>query len=162
MADDRWLKLYQSYGSLIYTRCLKILADAAAAEDATQETFIRAYKHLAKVKDVTEALPWIYNIATHYCLNLLRDGQRRAEPMAELPERSGQHAEESLGQRDLLLRLFKLVPEKVHAVAWLYYMEGLDQTEVARVLGISRRTVVYRLAELAQAAEQLESGGSLK
>ncbi|HYO69960.1 MAG TPA: sigma factor-like helix-turn-helix DNA-binding protein, partial [Archangium sp.] len=63
---------------------------------------------------------------------------------------------------DLLLRLFKLVPEKVHAVAWLHYMEGLDQTEVARVLGISRRTVVYRLAELAQAAERLKSGGSPK
>ncbi|HLM43520.1 MAG TPA: sigma factor, partial [Myxococcaceae bacterium] len=70
MADDRWLALYQTYGSLIYSRCLKILADAASAEDATQETFIRVYKHLASVKDVTEALPWIYNIATHYCLNL--------------------------------------------------------------------------------------------
>ncbi|WP_309895083.1 sigma-70 family RNA polymerase sigma factor [Archangium sp.] len=160
MPDDRWMALYQSYGPLIYARCRKILQDETAAEDATQETFMRAYKHLAKVKDASEALPWIYNIATHYCLNLLRDGRRWAEPVAEVPERSGQHAEESCGDRDFLLRLFERVPEKVRVVAWLHYMEGLDQSEVARVLGVSRRTVVYRLAELTEAAAHLRTGGA--
>jgi len=159
MPDDRWMALYRTYGPLIYTRCRKMLRDETAAEDATQETFMRAYKHLAKVKDMSEALPWIYNIATRYCLNLLRDGRRQAEPMAQMPERSGQHAEEGFGDRDFLLRLFERVPEQVRVVAWLHYMEGLDQSEVARVLGLSRRTVVYKLTELAEAAVRLRTGG---
>jgi len=162
MADDRWMALYLAYGPLIYARCLKILANEAAAEDATQETFIRAYKHLEKVKDVNEALPWIYRIATSYCLNQLRDANRRAQPMAELPERPGQNAEESLGDRNFLLRLFETVPEQVRLAGWLCHMEGLEHAEVARVLGVSRRTVVYRLAELARAADGLRAGGHPK
>lgn len=160
MSDERWEELYQAYGPLIYARCRKILGEDSAAEDATQETFIRAYKHLAKVKDVKEALPWIYNIATHYCLNVVRDSRRRAEPVGELPERAGAHAEESFGERDFLLRLLDQVDEKVRVVAWLHHMEGLDQGEVARVLGVSRRTVVYRLTELAEVAARLRAGGS--
>lgn len=159
MSEERWQELYDAYGSLIFTRCRKILEDDAAAEDATQETFIRAYNHLAKVKDVKEALPWIYNIATHYCLTLVRESRRRAVPVASMPERAGTHAEESLSDRDFLLRLLDGLPEKVRVVAWLHHMEGLDQGEVARVLGISRRTVVYRLEELADIAARMRAGG---
>ncbi|HEX5751968.1 MAG TPA: sigma-70 family RNA polymerase sigma factor [Archangium sp.] len=159
MSDDRWEALYQTYGSLIYARCRKILGEDTAAEDATQETFIRAYKHLTKVRDEREALPWIYSIATHYCLNVVRDRQHRAEPVEHLPEREGAHAEESFSDRDFLLRLLDRLPEKVRLVAWLHHMEGLDQGEVARVLGVSRRTVVYRLQELADVAARLRAGG---
>ncbi|HEX5746788.1 MAG TPA: sigma-70 family RNA polymerase sigma factor [Archangium sp.] len=159
MADKRWEELYLAYAPLIYSKCRKILDDDASAQDATQETFIRAYVHLAKVRDVKEALPWIYSIATRYCLQARRNVRRQARPVGELPEPQGVHAEESFTNRDFLLRLLERVPEKVKVVAWLHYMEGLDQGEVARVLGLSRRTVVYRLAELSEMAAQLRARG---
>lgn len=157
MSDQRWRELYRSYGPLIYARCRKMLGDDVAAEDAAQETFIRAYKHLDKVKSTREALPWIYRIATHYCLNVQRAGKQRAVPVAETPERPGEHAEDSLSHRDFLLKLLDRLPEKVHTVAWLHHVEGLEVGEVALMLDISRRTVMYRLAMLVQIASSMRA-----
>lgn len=157
---ERWLRLYEEYGPLIYAQCRKILGDDAAAEDATQETFIRAYQQLSSAAGISEALPWILRVATHYCLNERRNAALRPSPVQELPERQGRHAEELLCERDFLLRLLERTPEKLRAVAWLYYMEGLRQEEVARVLDISRRTVINRLAELASLATRLDTARS--
>src|SRR5437762_3845020 len=68
---DRLTGLYRMYGPIIYARCMRLLGDRAAAEDATQETFIRVHRHLHKAPD--EALGWIYRIATNYCLNEIRN-----------------------------------------------------------------------------------------
>src|SRR6267378_1378915 len=77
MTEDRLTPLYRTYGPIIYARCMKLLGDRATAEDATQETFMRVHRHLDKAPDSTEALAWIYRIATNYCLNEIRDRKRR-------------------------------------------------------------------------------------
>jgi RNA polymerase sigma-70 factor, ECF subfamily len=59
--------------------------DPAAAEDAAQETFLRVYRHLARVPADREALHWIYRVATNLCLNELRDRSVRAVPTGDLP-----------------------------------------------------------------------------
>jgi len=150
--DDRLSRLYRQYGGLIYARCRRLLADDAAAEDATQETFVRVQRHLERAPD--EALAWIYRIATNYCLNELRDRRRRAVPHDELPEQADRPVEEQLANRDLAVRLVARAPEKLRAVACLHHVDGLDQGEVARVLGISRRTVVTRLQTFAENAHK--------
>ena len=55
--------------------------------------------------------------------------------------------EDLLADRALCATLIARAPEKLRVVAWLYFVDGLDQIEVAEVLGISRRTVFNRLAE---------------
>src|SRR5438067_1617670 len=109
-----------------------------------QETFMRVQRHLAKAPDSREALAWIYRIATNYCLNELRDRKRRAQPQGALAECAVAGVEELLGDRDLVARLLRRAPSKASAVAWLHHVDGLQQEEVARVLGISRRTVLNR------------------
>src|SRR5262245_5915597 len=85
--SDELSRLYKMYGPFIYARCCKLLGDPAAAEDATQETFLRVERHLAKVPPRSnEALAWIYRVATNYCLNELRNRKRRPEPREDLPE----------------------------------------------------------------------------
>jgi RNA polymerase sigma-70 factor (ECF subfamily) len=145
--DDRLTTLYRMYGPVIYARCARLLGDRAAAEDATQETFVRIHRHLAKAPDPSEALAWVYRIATNYCLNEIRDRKLRPVAEAEMPELATGNLEAALADRDLVARIVKRSPEEVRAVAWLHHVDGMDQGEVARVLGISRRTVVNRLAE---------------
>jgi RNA polymerase sigma-70 factor (ECF subfamily) len=148
MDDQRLSQLYREYGGLIYGRCRRLLGDDAAAEDATQETFLRVQRHLDRAPDASEAIAWVYRIATNYCLNELRDRRRRAEPRAEplaVEVPSGPPVEELLADRDLAARLVARAPEKLRSVAFLHYVDGMDQGEVARVLGVSRRTVVTRL-----------------
>jgi RNA polymerase sigma-70 factor (ECF subfamily) len=152
MTEDRLTELYRTYGPVIYNRCLRLLGDRAAAEDATQETFVRVHRHLDKAPEAQEALAWVYRIATNYCLNELRDRKLRPELRDELPEVSGHSAETVLADRDLAARMIQRSPESLRVVAWLHYVDGIDQGEVARVLGISRRTVASRVAEFRRLA----------
>jgi RNA polymerase sigma-70 factor (ECF subfamily) len=142
--DDRLTSLYRTYGAPIYWRCLRLLGDRAAAEDATQETFMRVYRHLDRAPDGEDAIRWICRIATNYCLNELRNTRRRPEPVAALPERPFDLA--ALSDRDLARQVIARAPEDQRAIAWLYHVDGCDQEEVARIMEVSRRTVVSKLA----------------
>jgi RNA polymerase sigma-70 factor (ECF subfamily) len=128
------------------------LRDDALAEDATQEVFVRVLRHIESAPDDAAALAWIYRISTNYCLNQIRDRSRQAEPTApsDLPEASGDHPEPELMDRDLAMKLVSRAPEKLRAAAVLYYVDGMEQEQVARTLGISRRTVINRLQEFTE------------
>ena len=147
MPEDRLSELYRKFGPHIYERCRRLLRDAAAAEDATQETFVRVQRHLDKAPNDDEALVWIYRVATNYCLNELRNQKLRPQPVAELPEQMGPSFEGQILESDVVTRLMANVSEDLRSVAYLHFFDGLDQGEVARVLGISRRTVVNRLSD---------------
>lgn len=149
--------LYRKYGALIHARCRRILGDGPAADDATQETFVRVYRHLANAPTPEEAVPWVYRIATNYCLNELRNRRGRPEPMAELPERAGGFSEADLADAQLARAIIARTPEKLRACAYLHYVDGLTQDEVAQVLGISRRSVVTHLASFLENARKFLS-----
>ena len=155
MAEDRLSDLYRKFGPHIYERCRRLLRDAAAAEDATQETFLRVQRHLEKAPNDGEALVWIYRVATNYCLNELRNQKLRPQPVAELPDQLGPSFEGQIVEGDMVSRLMSNAPEELRAVAFLHFFDGLDQGEVARVLGISRRTVVNRLSEFKERSRAL-------
>lgn len=154
MADARVADLYRKYGPAIYSRCRRLLKDDVAAEDATQEVFVRVLRHIQSAPDDQAALAWIYRISTNYCLNQLRDRARHAEPVEEIPEQPGEHPEPSMLDRDLALRLVMRSPENLRAPAILYYVDGLEQEKVAQALGISRRTVINRLAQFTERARK--------
>jgi RNA polymerase sigma-70 factor (ECF subfamily) len=157
MTDDRLATLYRTYGPSIFIRCRSILNDDAEAHDATQETFLRVHRHLDRVPSNGEALYWIYRVATNYCLNELRDRKHRPQaPLAAGQDAvADQDPEGRIVSRDLATRLIAAAHPKVKTVAWLYHIDGLDQDEVAKILDLSRRTVVTRLAAFAQTARKL-------
>lgn len=156
MHQERLTDLYRSYGPAIYARCRMLLLDEGAAEDATQETFLRVWRHPDRVPDAREALYWIYRVATNYCLNEIRDRRNRDVPSEKLPKvvEALWAAEVRIEDRDLARRLIERVQADLRVVVWLYHVDGLDQDEVARVVGISRRTVVNRLADFRTSAQK--------
>jgi len=153
--------LYRKFGPAIYSRCRRLLKDDALAEDATQEVFVRVLRHIETAPDDAAALAWIYRISTNYCLNQIRDRGRQAEPTAsdELPELSCDPEPEML-DRDLAMRLVARSPEKIRAAAVLYYIDGLEQAQVATTLGISRRTVINRLQEFVDRSKKFVARGT--
>jgi RNA polymerase sigma-70 factor (ECF subfamily) len=144
--------LYRKFGPAIYSRCRRLLKDDALAEDATQEVFVRVLRHIESAPDDAAALAWIYRISTNFCLNQIRDRGRQAEATdpAELPEQPTDHPEPTMMDRDLAMKLVSRAPEKLRATAILYYVDGLEQEQVAKTLGISRRTVINRLQEFTE------------
>jgi RNA polymerase sigma-70 factor (ECF subfamily) len=137
------------------------LKDDALAEDATQEVFVRVLRHIESAPDDATALAWIYRISTNYCLNQIRDRSRQAEPTApdELPEGDGEGAgsETEMLDRDTAMKLIRRAPEKLQEVAVLYYVDGMEQEQVAKTLGISRRTVINRLQEFIERSKKFVS-----
>src|SRR5436190_10095578 len=65
--------------------CYRMLGSGFEADDAVQETMVRAWKHLDTFEGRSSLRSWLYRIATNVCLDLLRGRQRRAQPMEISP-----------------------------------------------------------------------------
>jgi RNA polymerase sigma-70 factor, ECF subfamily len=89
---------------------------------------------------------WLLRVATNYCFNQLRDRKRQAELLLQLDVVPDRDAGSATVARDVAASVTRGVPEHMQRVAWLLYVDELHQHQVAKVLGISRRTVVNRLA----------------
>ncbi|MHB8873339.1 MAG: RNA polymerase sigma factor [Myxococcaceae bacterium] len=154
--ESRAAELYRKYGALIYARCRRMLRDSYAAEDATQEVFLRALKHLQSAPCEAAALPWLYRISSNYCLNKLRDEKRSVAALSAASFTEGvEDFERAALHRDFARRVVMRSPERLRAPAILHYVDGLEQVQVAKALGICRRTVINRLARFTAQARKL-------
>jgi RNA polymerase sigma-70 factor (ECF subfamily) len=156
-ANARARELYRAHGAAVLARCRRLLRHTHAAEDATQETFVRVLKHLEGAPEDADARKWLYRIATNICLNELRRSKTVARFAVDAGLTEGTRAgsaEESLARRDLARRVFTRLPEHVRAISILRHVDGMHDQEVASELGMSRRTVVYRLAAFKQGARR--------
>jgi RNA polymerase sigma-70 factor (ECF subfamily) len=139
-------RLYRAYGPAVFRRCLRLLHDREAAQDATQEVFMRLVKNMDRLAVRGDALPWIYRVTTNHCLNVLRNSGRHAEDLlpADL-ESEGRPAAEALPDRRLAQELLARFDADTQAVVVGVYVDGMEREEVATALGISKRTVSRRL-----------------
>ena len=65
-------RLVMAYQTPVYNLCYRMLGNAAEAEDAAQETFLRAYTHLRSYDPQRPFRSWLLSIASHYCIDRLR------------------------------------------------------------------------------------------
>jgi len=160
-------RLYREYGPAVYRRCMRLLGDRAAAEDATQEVFVKLVRDMKRLQDRETVLPWIYRVATNHCLNLRRDARRRGEEAADgdlelAPDTAG--TPQAYPARQLAQAVLSRFDEETQAVAVGVFVDGMEHEEVARALGISRRTVSRKLDRFLENARKFlarsEEGGA--
>src|SRR3954466_7338902 len=84
----------ESYRRELTGYCYRMLGSGFEAEDAVQETFVRAWKNFENFEGRASLRSWLYKIATNVCLDMLQGPQRRARPMDMGPSST---AETTLG-----------------------------------------------------------------
>ena len=138
-------RLMEQYGSSLLRMCTLYLKDADLAQDAVQETFIRAYRHLDSYRGESSEKTWLTTIAMNVSRDMLRTAwfrhQSRSTDIDTLPE---QPAVFEFPDNTVLTEVMRL-PAKYREVILLRYYEGLKLKEVASALGLSDGRVRSRL-----------------
>lgn len=134
------------------------------AEDAAQETFLKAYEFLDRFRGDSSFSTWLYRIASNYCLNFLSKRKREKtdsldallESGGRLPSPTGQGSPLQLlaDQQAVQTILEKLSPEE-RAILVLREIEGLNYKELAQTLEVSLDLVKVRLFRARQSFLQI-------
>ena len=142
-------RLYQSsFNRILYT-LYGILGDQAAAEDCTQDAFVRAFKAWNTWKPDAPAEAWLHRIAINVAYNYIR--QRRLREVGELVRRLGRPAAgedpASLAEGGELFRALRNLPPDQAAAVVLRHHHGYTNREIAFALGAPESTIASRLAK---------------
>ena len=145
-------QLYRSHGHVVLRRARLLMGSEPEAQEALQEVFAALLREPASVG--TSAVGWLYRATTHFCLNQLRNRRTGARLLEAAPPQNVEAASaEMLAEvRSLLSRL----PPEVAAAAVYHHVDGMTHTEVAGLLGCSRRQVGYLLERARQQAAGAE------
>ena len=163
------MQILDVYQRPVYNLCYRMLGDASEAEDAAQETFLRAYTKLASYNPSHKLSSWLLSIASHYCIDRLRKQRYQLvswddlPPWRWLPDTTPQPEEATLKHesRDAVHELLQALPADYKAATILRYWHDMSYDEIAEALDTSVSAIKSRLFRarqmLAEAAQQDEA-----
>ena len=137
---------YDAYGTEILRYCFMMLGNRTDAEDATQETFLKAWRSIGRfeAKNGCSARTWITRIAGNTCRDYLKRSWYKHESRLISPEdlkKLGNAPEED---RELIMDVMNL-PEKYRQVILLVFWYGMTIRETAECICTSQSTAFRRL-----------------
>jgi RNA polymerase sigma-70 factor (ECF subfamily) len=151
-SEEAFTRLVEAYQDSVYNLAYRMLGDAAEAEDAAQETFVRLYTRLSTYDARRKFSSWLLSIASHHCIDRLR--RRKPETSLEnvvkwrsMPDSSADpegyalQAERGAEIQQLLSEL----PAHYRAVIVLRYWHEMSYDEIASTLGATESTIKSRL-----------------
>lgn len=139
-----------------------MLRDDAEAEDAAQEAMLKLWQGGARLEIGEGGLrPWLRRVVSNLCIDRIRSG-RRTEVTDEVPEQPVEASQlQALAESDLAGRVdavLRGLPERQRQALVLFHYEGLSQSEVGQVLGVSDEAVESLLSRARRAMrEQLRT-----
>ena len=139
-------RLYRAVYQRIYATLIMILRDPAAAEDATQDAFVRGFRAWKSWKQDAPAEAWMHRIALNVAFTYRRREQMR--DIGKLVTSLGRLHEpdaSELEHIDLKRELHSLPPKQAAALI-LRHLHGYTNREIGFALGVPERTVASRLA----------------
>lgn len=158
MEDSAFELLVEQNQEKLLRTCYLYLRDRQLAEDAVQETFLKAYRSLPAFRGDSSEKTWLMRIAVNTCRDLYRSEwfrhmDRRVIP-EELPE-SG--VPFTCREESLIVEVMRL-PRRLREATLLYYYHGMDEREIAEALGVSRSAVSDRLSRARRKLKELLEG----
>ena len=164
--SEAFASIVNEYSSSLYAHAMMRLGEPRAAEDAVQETFLRAYRAMPRFEGEFHLRAWLHRILTNVCFD---EGDRRRREVrafdraAALAELDGPPADEVLdidrayAQREVATALASL-PVAYREALELRYVEQLSFREVADATGVSEENARARVHRGRAALRRLISG----
>lgn len=143
--EDTLSEIIAQYHTPILKLCCMILRDPTAAEDAVQETFLKAYRGLSSFRGQSSTKTWLTAIAMNVCRDMRRSAwfrhvEKRVTP-EELPIAAPAQDEDALALGQAIANL----PEKYRDTILLYYYQELTMQETAKLLKTTPSNIAKRL-----------------
>ncbi|HKR63875.1 MAG TPA: RNA polymerase sigma factor [Thermoanaerobaculia bacterium] len=133
-------EIYRRFGDRMKSIAWNHLGNAADAEDAVQETFLKIHRAATTFTGEASFGTWAFRILVNTCYDVLRRRKRRIDeaPIDALPETAERTAPNVDDAKRITLRkLLDELPEQRRAVFSLFEIEGLSHAEIGEILGIS-------------------------
>lgn len=166
---DAFAELVRRYERRVQAVLVRLLEDERDVEEATQDTFVKAWSALGRFRGDAAFFTWIYRIAVNEALVRKRRRHPATEEFEDASERAvaapcsePESASTEAEQRRFLLERIRALPFEYRAPLVLRDLEGLSNQEVADVLGLSVAAAKSRIhrarMEIRAALEQWEQG----
>lgn len=159
----------EAFGALVdrhYDRCLRlavhVLGDRADAEDAVQETLLRAYRHLARYREQDRFGAWLTRILVNQCRTTR---VRRPRPVpADLDwgtvDRAAEHPAADAALRDELAYVIGALPADQREAVVLRFADDLTYDEMARATGVTVGALKMRVRRACDRLRTLLTGAA--
>ncbi len=151
--DQAFGSLVEVYQKPVFSLCYRMLGNSRDAEDASQESFIRAYRYLKKYDPNRSFATWLLSIAAHYCIDRTR--KRRlltistdVIPTEIVADRNAPNPEKEMKQQEkelLIQNLMGNLKPTDRAAIILRYWHDYSEVEIAQALDLTVSAVKSRL-----------------
>lgn len=141
----------------VFRLAARLLHFAEDAEDVVQETYIRAYRNRASLREPHRHWPWLFRITRHTAIDRIRHNSRQSDRLAfrddsphDVEQQPSSHADpEQMAERAMirarLHRAMMKLSDKHRTILLLREVDDCSYEEIAAMLGIPRGTVESRL-----------------
>ena len=154
---DQFQQLIQRHERMVYAVAWSHLGNVELAEEATQQTFVKAYCSLTSLKDVSKFRSWLATIARNASVSLGRLRRRElsnSEQWTIEPITKPDHSQERANLSDQLRETVAGLPDNHRQVLTLFYLEDQSVNSVAESLGLTESAVKTRLNRARNALRQ--------
>jgi RNA polymerase sigma-70 factor (ECF subfamily) len=140
---------YERYVDRVYALAYRLLGERAAAEDITQEVFLKVHRAAPQLDAGRDPGPWLATIVANACRDLWRSGAHRMRRRSDSIEAEGGWSERLSAGRDeperqaiarererIVQQAILALPEPLRVAIVLHDYEGLDHLEIARMTGV--------------------------
>lgn len=145
-------ELYDRYADKVYSKCLNLLKKPGAAEDATQEIFMKIFLRISSFNNQSRFSTWIYSVTYNYCIDILRKEQRfqwfSTEETPGLEIADGQDTSDAEFLELDLQRLAKImheIPEDERNLLIMKYQDGLSIKQLCQIFQKNESAIKMRL-----------------
>ena len=154
--EEAFTELVEAYQSHVYNLCDRMLGEPEAAEDAAQETFLRAFQHLHRYDPRRPFATWLLSIAAHYCIDRIRRrkfsfislDQEEEHDAPELPDAEAARPEDEAVRREQQEQMqgaIRKLDSVDRAAIVLRYWHDCSEAEIAETLNLTVSAVKSRL-----------------